>query len=247
MKPNDMPVALATNTEAETRLHMSSGFYRTCCALLLASGLLLLWINQGSGYDLKLADYYYDTQQHDFPWRETWFAATFMHIWLKNLIIAAGVPVLIFCLFDAIRPQTWLSTLRRTQLRIVALASIFIPFLIKLVKHHSALQCPWDLNRYGGDTPYMRLLDHIPPGWEAGHCFPAGHASSGLWLAALAVLWLPRQPVKAFVVFWLGLGVGLAMGWVQQMRGAHFLSHTLWAGWIAAALLLCLIRLFDRH
>ncbi|HYG12899.1 MAG TPA: hypothetical protein VD885_02000, partial [Methylophilaceae bacterium] len=41
-------------------------------------------------------DYYYDVQQHDFPWRNTWFAATFMHIWLKNLIIAAGLPVLIF-------------------------------------------------------------------------------------------------------------------------------------------------------
>lgn len=246
MNVSDLPSSVATAAD-DQRLQLPAAFYLAGSLILLASALLFLWINQYTDLDLIMADRYYDPRLHDFPWRNTWFAATFMHEWLKGLIIAAGLPVLAFCLFDTIRPRVWLSPLRRTQLRIVALSSILIPFLIKLTKHHSALQCPWDLSRYGGDTPLLRLLDPIPPGWEAGHCFPAGHASSGLWLAALAVLWLPRQPVKAFIVFWCGLGVGLAMGWVQQMRGAHFLTHTLWAAWIAAALLLLLIWLFDRR
>jgi len=28
------------------------------------------------------------------------------------------------------------------------------------------------------------------------------------------------------------------MGWVQQMRGAHFLSHTLWSLWVSWAVVL---------
>jgi membrane-associated PAP2 superfamily phosphatase len=30
----------------------------------------------------------------------------------------------------------------------------------------------------------------------------------------------------------LAVLVGLGLGWVQQMRGAHFMSHTLWSGWV---------------
>ena len=29
------------------------------------------------------------------------------------------------------------------------------------------------------------------------------------------------------------LALSLAFGWVQQMRGAHFLSHTLWSIWLS--------------
>ena len=32
--------------------------------------------------------------------------------------------------------------------------------------------------------------------------------------------------------YWLAaLILGFGFGWVQMMRGAHFLSHTLWSAW----------------
>ena len=31
------------------------------------------------------------------------------------------------------------------------------------------------------------------------------------------------------------LGLGMLLGGVQQLRGAHFLTHTLWTAWIACA------------
>ena len=36
---------------------------------------------------------------------------------------------------------------------------------------------------------------------------------------------------------WLAavLVLGLALGIAQQMRGAHFMSHTLWTGWLCWA------------
>ena len=68
-----------------------------------------------------------------------------------------------------------------------------------------------------GRAPYLRLFDALPFGVQPGHCLPAGHASSAL-CAGLAAL--------AF---------GGAVGWLQQLRGAHFLMHTLWSVWIACA------------
>jgi membrane-associated PAP2 superfamily phosphatase len=68
-----------------------------------------------------------------------------------------------------------------------------------------------------------------------------------LWLAAFAVFWLPEQPAKAMRVFLTGLGVGIFMGLVQQVRGAHFLTHTLWSVWIAIAILLIIFRCYAKQ
>ncbi|EMU16832.1 hypothetical protein ABNIH16_20160, partial [Acinetobacter baumannii ABNIH16] len=33
-----------------------------------------------------------------------------------------------------------------------------------------------------------------------------------------------------------GILLGFMMGWAQMMRGAHFLSHNLWTGWVVWAI-----------
>src|SRR5690606_23704522 len=121
-------------------------------------------------------------------------------------------------------------------LRFVALAALLEPALVGSLKASSNLQCPFGADLYGGAQPLMRLFDAIPEGWRAGHCFPAGHASAGMWLSALGVFWLPTRPRMALAWFAAGLSVGLFMGWVQQMRGMHFLSHTLATAWVSTAL-----------
>lgn len=42
------------------------------------------------------------------------------------------------------------------------------------------MHCPWGVDLYGGSNPYLRLLDAVPDGWQAGHCLPAGHASTAI-------------------------------------------------------------------
>lgn len=231
-------------TDEPLSWRMRPRFYQAATGALLLSALLILWLGQATDIDLRLADWFYDRSSHSFPWHDSWFAAVFVHLWLKYACIGIGVAVMAVCLVDLLRPLRAISPLRRAQIRVVALSAVVVPMVISLLKHHSALHCPWDIDRYGGAAPYLRLLERIPHGWHAGHCFPAGHASSALWLAAFAVFWLPRQPGKALTVFCCGLGVGLFLGWVQQMRGAHFLTHTLWSAWIASALILLLIGLF---
>lgn len=56
---------------------------------------------------------------------------------------------------------------------------------------------------------------------------------TSLWLIACAVFWLPHNPRTAAGVAAAGMAVGIAMGWMQQLRGAHFLTHTLWSVWVA--------------
>lgn len=213
---------------------------------LLGSAVAIVFINQYTDLDLILADAYYDPVRHLFPWDRTWFSRDFMHGYLKNLIVWFGFLLIGAALVDLLVPLRQLDALRRLQLRFLALAATLEPLLVRSLKENSNLHCPVAIDRYDGKHPLLRLLDTVPADWSPGHCFPAGHASAGMWLAALAILWLPQQPRRAAAVFAGGLGVGLAMGWVQQMRGMHFLSHTLATTWLATALLAGLLALFWR-
>jgi len=217
-----------------------------CCALLIALSLLLL-IGQYTDIDLILADQYFDRARQTFPWDNTWFGRDLMHGWVKKIVVWSGFAIIMIAALDLALRFTWLDALRRVQIRVLALAGIIEPMVIRKLKSASVLHCPWGVDRYGGKAPFLRLLDSVPPDWQAGHCFPAGHASAGMWLCALAVLWLPHSPRKALAVYLGGLGFGLVLGWVQQMRGQHFLSHTLWTAWIASALFTLLLAIFSRQ
>lgn len=210
---------------------------------LLISALMLMALNQFTNIDLILADYYFDFQTKHFRWKSTWFAQQLMHVYVKDCIMTLGFTLIGFVLVDAVMTFSWVISWLRIRLRFTAVAAVLVPLIISVLKQQSALHCPWDEQRYGGTAPYLRLFDTIPSSMEAGHCFPAGHASTGLWLASFCVFWLPHRPRVAVGVFFAGLGVGLVLGWVQQMRGAHFLSHTLWSMWIASAIIFIMLRM----
>ena len=215
--------------------------------ILLGSATVILFIGQYTDLDLLLTDYFFDTQQRIFPWDHTWFARNLMHGYVKNVLVWSGFILMGLAILDLVRPFAQLSSIQRAKLRVIALSAFLEPILIKTLKEKSSMHCPWDIDRYNGSHPFLRLLDTIPDGWQAGHCFPAGHASSAMWLTALAVLWLPTNPKRATKAYLGGLSVGLILGWVQQMRGQHFLTHTLWTAWLASALAILLIAIFSRQ
>lgn len=213
------------------------GFLRKAGVALLVAALVLVLMSQFTDLDVALADRSFDTVLHRFAWRDTWFADAFMHRWVKLPLIVLGSVLVLVALVEAVLQRPRLGAANRWRLRVSALIALIVPLVISLVKHQSASHCPWGIDRYGGNAPHLRLLDSVPAGFELGGCFPAGHASSALWLAGLCVWWLPRRPRMAAAVFAAGLAAGFALGWVQQMRGAHFLSHTLWSIWITAAVI----------
>ncbi|WP_312519132.1 phosphatase PAP2 family protein [Massilia sp.] len=213
-------------------------------ALLALVAATIAWIGQYSDIDLRLADWLYDASARTFPWRDAWLADTFNHVILKALSTLAALAFIGAAVIDLARPRARRDALARLRLRVVAACALLVPLTVSLLKRASMSHCPWDLARYGGNQPYLRLFDALPAGIEAGHCLPAGHASASLWLVALAVYWLPaRLPRRrgAPVVALMALAFGGASGWLQQMRGAHFLTHTLWSMWVACTILLGVI------
>ena len=77
--------------------------------------------------------------------------------------------------------------------------------------------------------------------------FPGGHASSGFALLVGYFIYRTTRPKRAYFFLLAALILGFAMGWAQMMRGAHFLSHTLWTGWIIWGLNVMAYALFaDR-
>ena len=242
--PANNPPGIFPSSVSRDSLPYRPYFFSKAVMVLLATALVMLWLGEYTNIDLLLADLFYDPNLQAFPWRHNWFAAVFVHQWMKYCLEVPGLLLFGMLLVDAARPVFGISSFTRLRLRMVALSALPIPLVITLMKHFSVMECPWDLERYGGSSSYLRLLEDIPPGWEAGHCFPAGYASTGLWLASIAIFWLPHAPAKAWRVFIAGLGLGVFLGLVQQARGAHFLTHTLWSVWIANALLLVIYAFF---
>ena len=239
--------SFASHISRPSERHATTALLAPAAAILLCAAVLITLIGQYTDLDLVLADLYFDRNQRVFPWNHNWFAKDFMHGWVKNALHWAGILILAATLIDFLRPLKQLSPLRRTQLRVLAIAAYAEPLIVNILKARSNMHCPWAVDHFGGSNPFLRLLDWVPDGWQAGHCFPAGHASTAMWLCALAVFWLPHSPRKAALAFVGGSGLGFVLGWVQQMRGQHFLTHTLWTTWISAALLLALIAIFSRQ
>lgn len=222
---------------------MSVKNFRQALYGLFITGLLFAYLGRYSHLDLRMADWMYNAPEQTFPWKDSWFAAVFMHKWVKYFFIGIGLAMINLMIVDYWKSFGLLTGDVRRKTAVVVMSFIAVPLVVSLIKSQSIHHCPWDIQRYGGLAPYLRLFDSLPDEVKAGHCFPGGHASSGLWLAAFAVFCLPNRPRMAFVMFAIGLFPGLALGWVQQLRGAHFLSHTLWSAWVAGAVILLFVRL----
>ena len=212
-------------------------------AVLFVIALLLIWLGRATNTDIYLADRMFDFGADEFPHRNEWFYAHFTHHTMKALMVAVALVPVAALLVDAFNGRQMLDGRTRARLMVILATAVLVPIAISVMKATSIHHCPWNLTRYGGFAPYLRIFDSLPAGMSAGHCFPAGHASSALWLASVAVFWLPEQPAKAWAAFAVGLFPGLLLGLAQQARGAHFLSHTLWSAWIAASIIVVLARL----
>ncbi|VWX62785.1 Membrane-associated enzyme, PAP2 (Acid phosphatase) superfamily [Burkholderiales bacterium 8X] len=184
--------------------------------------LLLAW--DASGLDLALARL--AGTPAGFPLRSNFFLVAVMHeaarfaSWALLLMLFAG----------ACRPMGLLRRLGtgdRWQLAISALASIAV---VSSIKSHSATSCPWDLDLFGG---VARHVSHWSWGLDdggSGRCFPAGHASAAFAYVGGYFVWRRRFPTIARRWLATALAFGFALGFAQQLRGAHYLSHTLWTG-----------------
>ena len=115
--------------------------------------------------------------------------------------------------------------------------------LVPLAKRFSRTSCPWDVAEFGGSASYVPhwLLGTLDGG--PGHCFPSGHAVAAF--AFFSGYFLRRDTRPRLARVWLAgvLLAGLAFGWAQLARGAHYPSHTLWSAWLCWAVCVAVDRI----
>lgn len=206
----------------------------------LLSALIILWLANGTGIDLYLADQQFDFAQQAFNQKHAFFYETILHEYAKHLLTLFWLTLFLISSL----PERWvgnrLTASMRYQLRWILFLALLNALLVTGLKHQMPHACPWDVTRYGGSLQWAPTFS-MHDGVAQGHCFPAGHTTSGVWLSALCLLWLPQAPRKALLVALAGLAVGFMLGWAQQVRGAHFLSHTLTTLWLMCSWLLLVL------
>lgn len=188
-----------------------------CLALILA------W--DFSGLDLWMAQLFGGPQ--GFSQTNSWLWAGLLHDDLRPFPWLLEIA-LIIAIWWPIGSLRLISRARRAQF---ALTTLLALLLVSSIKMHSSTSCPWDLEQFGG------LAQHVSHwAWGArdggsGGCFPAGHASAGF--AFLGGFFALRHGAANSAKRWLigAMMAGLILGMAQQIRGAHYMSHTLWTAW----------------
>jgi membrane-associated PAP2 superfamily phosphatase len=89
---------------------MTATLYRRCIFFLLISAMVLAWIGRYSDLDLHLADSMYDFHLMKFRWTNDWFAAVFMHRWMKVTFIGIGIALFVGVAVDRTLNLRWLSS-----------------------------------------------------------------------------------------------------------------------------------------
>ena len=189
------------------------------------SSLFLLMVWDYSGLDLAMAHWFgaatgFALNSH-WLWRDALHDDIHYLPWILEL-------ALLLAIWKPFGTLKLLPTARRTQFALTTLVALLV---VSYIKIHSRTSCPWDLKQFGGVATYV---SHWAWGIEdggSGRCFPAGHASAGF--AFVGGYFAFRHHLPQTARRWLvgAMLVGFVFGFSQQVRGAHYMSHTLWTAW----------------
>lgn len=216
----DSPLAVLSRTSSEHTSYTRNHVLLPIVAAIAASVILM-----GFHGDFLLADLVYAAQGHAWLMRDSWVTTTLVHQAGKTFAAAAWLAVLLAWLWSLVdrRMARW-----RRPLGYLAVTTLVGSLAISVLKAGTGMDCPWDLQRYGGAQPFVGLFQVRPEGMPSARCFPAGHASAGYAWVTLYFFFRTVRPQLRWVGLAAALLVGATFGISQQLRGAHFMSHDLW-------------------
>ena len=178
--------------------------------------------------DRIVSNWFYDAATAAFPLRHAFLFDTVLHHWTKYVVILATCLIIAAFLLSFI---TGALQQQRRVLLFLGMALALAPLTVSALKLGSDRPCPWDIADYGGSAPYTRLFDSQSTPHAPGHCFPAGHASTGFALMAFFfAAHRSRRDWRTRGLLVAGMAAGLMLGFGRIAQGAHFLSHVLWSG-----------------
>ncbi len=189
-------------------------------ALLIALSMLINFLD----IDKILADYLYGLQGNSWALKDSWITEQVLHkggraVSILLALVVLGLLVASYCLND------WHQ--HRKPLTYLFVAVSGSSLLVSFVKSLLAVSCPWEFQRYGGSLNYHTVYEQLSLRNGEG-CFPAGHASAGYAWIALYFFWINYSSNLRWAGLVFPLVAGIAFGFAQQVRGAHFISHDVW-------------------
>jgi len=181
--------------------------------------------------DFYFADMIYSID-NEWTYTESWFFSTLLHNFAKKIIILMYLILIIHTIYLS-KTQKQNKTIRPKLILILAIISGTAT--VSILKLFFDVDCPWDLIKYGGEKPFYKLFNYDSQYLPSSRCFPAAHASVGFTL--IAIYFYCREHFHQYKnhAFMLAMITGFIFGFAQQVRGAHFLSHTIWS------LIICII------
>ncbi|HUH42377.1 MAG TPA: phosphatase PAP2 family protein [Sulfurimonas sp.] len=170
---------------------------------------------------------------------------TVFYTGVKKVIILFTVFILFLYLYSfkasAIKLKEY-----RSGLLIVWLSVAIIPFVIGLLKATTNVPCPCDSILFGGNYPYINVLDSMPQEiLKKFKCYPAGHASGGFALMSLFFLFKSRR--NKILALTVALTIGWSMGLYKMFLGDHYLSHTIITMLLSWLLILIIKKVVNKY
>ncbi len=200
---------------------------------------LLLWLVV-TGDDAAIArSVFFDGLHERWIGRHEWWANELLHTGGRNAMRLLGVIALAAWAVSAFHPRL---VPHRAALGYLAACMVIVPLTVGLLKQVTNVDCPWDLQGFGGTLPAIHWFQHRPDDLPHAACFPGAHSSSAFALFSLFFVWRPTRPRLAWAAFTGTVMLGALFSIAQQARGAHFLSHDLASALIAWLLCYALTR-----
>ena len=198
--------------------------------LILGTGLLVLIVWDALGLDLPVSRLFGNAG--GFALRDQWFVSDVLHsgaryvAWAFALVLVVGIW----------RPLPFAHGLTRSERVAWVLATVACALLIPLLKLASLTSCPWSLAEFGGAATYVSHWAIGQADGGPGRCFPAGHATAAFCFLPGWFILRRVAPVAARRWLIVTLVAGAVLTMVQVVRGAHYVSHSLWTAWYCCVL-----------
>lgn len=234
----------ADSVVSRTGVFAISSFLRSHLLIPLLAGAGLLLVIAALDLDYRLAQtLFFDPSAQEWIGRHNFWMNEFLHTGGRNLMRLVGVVAIALWVasFRVARLQT-----HRRALGYFALCMALVPLTVGALKEATNVDCPWDMQAFGGDRPIVHWYQDRPDELPRTACFPGAHSSSAFALFALYFLWLPGNPRRARVALLAVVTLGAIFSIAQQSRGAHFISHDLVSALVAWFICLGLHWRFNR-
>ena len=214
---------------------------------------LLFGLCYGLNADFALAGFWYQLQGHDWALQHYWLTEDVLHRGVRSLNQWVIAALLLHFAVQTIRQKyqqqrslsvpmpasRWTPARQQAHGRLLMSLALSLAG-VAILKHSVPMDCPWDLQPFGGDQTFIGLFSSWPANRAPNACFPAGHASIGYAWLGLYFFCLQLYPLLARPALIFSLLLGISLGLVQQLRGAHFISHDIAsAAWCWSMACLC--------